>query len=100
MAMKHFMAPVGTRARGKARMEGLWITFAVAMAAVAGAVMIVAMPQPLASTMPVPSSPAHAGGAQLVYQHSGPGLVRIEKEPLQYRVASAARGASCASREK
>ncbi|MDM0008171.1 hypothetical protein QTI19_25590 [Variovorax sp. J22R203] len=65
MARMHFIAPAGTRPPGKRRSGGLWITFAAAMAAVAGAVVIVAIPQPLASAMPAPSSlPPFASTAQ------------------------------------
>lgn len=67
MARTHCMAPGGKRRTGKwhpgARQgvwRGVWITFAAAMAAVAGAVVIVAIPQPIASAMHAPSSLATA----------------------------------------
>ena len=73
MARTHCMAPGGRQPPGKrwrpgnwhtgARQgiwRGVWITFAAAMAAVMGAVVIVAIPQPIASAMHAPSSLATA----------------------------------------
>lgn len=54
MARNRFTTNAGSQPSGKLRTDGVWITSTVAAAAVAGAILIVAIPQPLASTMPAP----------------------------------------------
>jgi len=54
MARNRFTTTAGSRPPGTLRTDGVWITSAVAAAAVAGAILIVAIPQPHASTVPAP----------------------------------------------